>query len=34
MYSKNNAQVIQIWIILGDVLTDEPVFYENFELPC
>lgn len=27
MCSKNNAQIIQIWIILGDILTAEPVFF-------
>jgi len=39
MCSENNAEIIQIRIILGGVLTDEPVFYEksfNFssELEC
>lgn len=38
MCSKNNAQIIQIWIILGDILTAEPVFlffffYEPMHLP-
>lgn len=29
MCSKNNAQIIQIWIILGDILTTEPGFFMN-----